>query len=560
MAIGAGLVSIDQESVSDRIRLGLHYLDENPDPALGWMPYSGGQITGPTSYYAHGEWDCGDCAWRMVEAYLLARHALGDPKPGEAEQKLRAFVLSTIREDGLCWRPRLPWSEPEAFMFDHGRALIALATWMRLEPSEDVASVAWAMAHGLDRIAIREAGGSIYPAENWTERGWGAKIYAHPPTGLFIEGLVDLASTTGDERFLEMARRNTVSVMRREPVMFSEDGSIVARGGGPHEFWFTHVHSRLAILLGLAKYAVSGGDPQLLGWCRRCFAYVRDRLSSTFGWVPESLEPGSDPSTKWVSFRRRDEGCCISDMMQIAAFLARHGHPEESELIGRYGCNQLFAHQHVDFDRIRHLMGGGCEEETAQRSGRRMPDRCRGGSFLGCYPGEAALDMRTFGFEGPFVDVAGCCSSAVIKALCLLQQEALAAEPDSLEVRLWVTIETADAAVACGEPGAGRLQITPRRPFERIAVRVPPYLDPSSISLPTGATVRGRTILIPSRKAGEAVVLTYPLADRTARETIDGDSYEVRWRGVRVLGIAPTGSADPYYWRQSHRTKPAGEP
>jgi hypothetical protein len=542
-------------SVSDRVRLGVHYLDNNPDPKQGGLPYSGGTITGPAAYYSHGEWDAGDTGWRMVEAYLLARQVLGQPSPGPAEQKLRAFVLGNIKKDGLSYRPEMPWCRPDAWMWDHGRALIALATWLRLEPSEKTAEVAQRMADGLANIAIHEGDLWIYPAENWTGTSWGNTIYAHPPTGLTIEGLVDLSQLLHDERLLEMAGHFVKSVMTRKPLMFAEDGSLIPKGGGPYDFMFTHLHSRLAILNGLMKYALVKKDQSLLDWCIRAYLFVKEKMSSSFGWVPESLESGTDAGVKWLSTKRRDEVCCISDMMQIAAILANNGRPEERFTIGRYGTNHLLVHQNVDFTPYKNLMGGKTGlADTMQISYKGMPERCLGSFTAGSYPNELAVDLRSFGALQYTIDVAGCCSPAGIKALYVLWHEAVRCERDALHIHLWTTMENSDVKMVCEEPFVGKLRVEVRRTCEEMVVHVPDYVDPADVSVKQSHILHGRTLYLGKIWEGDVVTLSYPLVERMETESIAGNQYQISWRGGRVVDVLPPAiGCSPYWWRQSAR-------
>ncbi len=541
------------ENVLHRVRLGLHYLDNNIDPKLGGLPYSSGLITGPASYRSHGEWDAGDTGWRMIEAFILARQVLGQPNPTLTENTLRNFVISNIRDDGLFYRPEMPWCRPEAWMWDHGRALIALATWLRLEPSEETAKIAQKMTAGLERIAIRENDLWIYPAENWTGTEWGKTVYAHPPTGLTIEGLVDLSQLLHDKKLLETAGHFVKSVMSRKPLIFAEDGSLIPKGGGPYDFWFTHIHSRLAILIGLIKYALAINNKNLLDWCIRCYLFVKEKMSSSFGWVPESLESGTDSGVKFLSIKRRDEVCCISDMMQIAALLANNGKPEERLTIGYYGMNHLFAHQNVDFTPYKKFMGGKTDlEDTLQISYKGMPELALGSFTAGSYPNELAIDLRSFGAQQYTIDMAGCCSPAGIKALYVLWREAVQCEGDTLHINLWVTMENSNVNMICEEPVAGKMSIKLKQTCREIVILVPDYVDPASVSVNHKHELRERILYLGKLQKGDTISLSYPLSERIKTEFIGGNQYKVLWRGGRVIEVLPPAmGCNPYWWRQN---------
>ncbi len=565
------------EDLTFRARQALHYLDHNPDEREGWMPYFGGCIVGGPPSYGHSEWDACDVGWRMVEAYLAVRQVLGERQPGEAERRLRRFVMGTLRPDGLSYRPERPWSRPHAWMWDHGRALIALATWMRLEPDDEVAATARAMVQGLSRIARWEGDGqrAFFPAENWTGAEWGDTVYGHPPTGLAIEGMVDLARLLGDGRLLAAAAPFVGWVRQAEPPFFAPDGSVVRKGGGPLPYVFTHLHARISIVNGLLKYALATDDPALFAWARAAYQHIRDTLCSSFGFVPESLESGPDLGPKG-----RCECCAVSDMMQTAAILADHGAAAERDTVLRYGVNQVFAHQILDFAGLRHLM-----EPTPDRpaqpgvSYRGVPDR-----FLGCFTGcthvnDLVVDVRR-PFDGParLVDASGCCSQSGAKALWVLWQQAARRTATTVAIDLWVTLENEDARVVCDEPAGGRLRVTLRRPCADLTIRLPAYLEPSQVvadpvpqrhatAAAPGSRAPGRptrsgsagwegpwpeaVVHFGPQRPGNTVTLTYPMPERQRQEHICGVLYQVHWRGERVVRLEPDGEHCSHYgWRR----------
>lgn len=537
----------DLEDLGYRARQALHYLDHNPDEREGWMPYFGGTIVGGPPCYGHSEWDACDVGWRMVEAYLAVRQVLGQAEPDEPERRLRDFVLGTLRGDGLSYRPDRSWSKPHAWMWDHGRALLTLATWIRLEPTDEVAGVARRMSDGLARIALRETDGDrwFFPAENWTSAGWGDTVYGHPPTGLAIEGMVDLAGLLGDDRILEVAGHFVRWVRAARPPFFEEDGTVVRKGGGPLDYVFTHLHARIGIVNGLLKYALATDDAALFDWATRVYLHVRDDLSSTFGWVPESLESGPD-----LGLKGRAETCAISDMMQAAAILAEHGRPEERATLCRYGVNQLFGHQILDFAPLRHLMLPAPDlPDEPGRSYRDVPER-----FLGCFTGcthvnELVVDV-TRPFDGPekLVDASGCCSQSGAKALYVLWSQAVRCEQGTLRVECWVTMENGNLRIQCLEPSAGALRLQVKQACQDLVVRLPEYLAAAEVTSDRVFREEDRVLHFGPATVGDRVTLTYPIPERTVAERVAGVEYAVRWKGGRVIEVLPTARHCRHYW------------
>jgi len=548
------------ENVSERIHLSLHYLENNADPALFFMPYFEGYLYG-IPRYEHSEWDACDAGWRMIEAFILARQVIGQKEPTEQEKRLRKFVLSTIREDGLSYRPELEWCKPEAFMWDHGRALIALATWLIFEPSDEIKRIAVNMIEGLVKIALKDDNMLYYPAENWDGQCWGKRVIAHPPTGLAIEGMVDIAGIIGVDRFLDYAGAFVNAVRKRAPYLFDDDGNMVRMGGGPYNFVLTHVHSRLAILNGMLKYAIAVQDQSLMDWCIRAFSNVKSNLCSTFGWVPEGIETGPD----WKE-NGRDEVCAISDMMQIAAVLAKKTIPAERDLIVRYGLNQIFSHQILDCSKYASLMEkGNSFKNTMKISYTNMPERCIGGFNGSAHPNDivhftgdfravsACGQESTAGLKA--ASASGCCSPAGIKALYVLWKEAVKRYESELFVYGRMTMENEDVVMQCGEPFKGEMSIKVKRNIEHLLIHFPDMEYITDFFADRPYTLKGEWVDFGSFKENDSVILSYTLKPISKKEIVGSVEYEFDWLGSRVLDVRPSGKiGDPYWWRKPKKS------
>jgi len=276
--------------------------------------------------------------------------------------------------------------------------------------------------------------------------------------------------------------------------------------------------------------------------------------------VPESLEAGTDPGVGFLSSKRRDEVCSISDMMQIAALLADNGWREERLTIGRYGTNRLFAHQLLDLAPLAHLIGddqGGVApspDDPRQISCEGMPARTLGGFVPGSYPNDLAVDVRSFGLGEYQVETGGCCSPAGIKALYVLWQQAVRCERDGPHLYIWATVENEDLDVHCGEPTTGELRITVKRPCRDLVVHVPKYVHGAEVRTVRHATLLGEALHLGRMHRGEMISLTYPLAERVEAQRIADVEYRYHWRGGRVLAVSPQGAGcPPYWWRHAHR-------
>lgn len=517
-----------------------NYVLRNPDRRLGNVPHFIGRILPGPAAYTHWPWDACDVGWRLVEAGEAIRRMTGAAM-GAEEECLRRMVFSTLMPDGLSYRRLETWTPHEAWMWDQGRALLALATLMERDRDPGLARIAEAMLRGLERIGIPwGSGGLYYPKENWLGDRWGEAILAHPPTGLQIEGAVLFAERSGREWPLDYARRVARTVLNRSPRLFNEDGSFVPMGGGDFEMKdFTHLHARLFITLGLARLAGVDGDADLLAQCRRVFDHALS-LSTSYGWVPECPE-----QTGGVAV---DEVCCIMDMIKLALFFARRGETGLYDVVERFAANQVPAHQVNDYSRVADRITTEPQPETRESSPADALER-----FLGGFTGSLAPHhfIRVWGGK-PYLDVSGCCGPSGILCLYLAWEAALEERGDTATVWLHFSREGGRVKVVSKGVGGGHLEITPRQELRELRVRVHPWADRSAVQAvsagaPVPVRLEGDLAVMERIRPGVPVTLRYPAPPRHTVERVAGLTVPVDWVGNEVVRIAPPPEYPPLY-------------
>ncbi len=124
-----------------RARAGLTYLNSNVDRKRGCLPYFSTMFKNDPAEARHDWPDFGDVTGRYVESFILARTMLGVSEPTEAEQQVRALLMSYFNEgDGLSYRPKPDapyystilaemYDAHVAEGFDQARVLWALLQW-----------------------------------------------------------------------------------------------------------------------------------------------------------------------------------------------------------------------------------------------------------------------------------------------------------------------------------------------------------------------------------------------------------------------------------------------
>ncbi|MFH1006634.1 MAG: hypothetical protein V1800_03915 [Candidatus Latescibacterota bacterium] len=518
-----------------------NYVLQNPDRRLGWVPHFSGRILSGPPCYAHEDWDACDVGWRMVEAGEVIRRMTGDSMTKE-EECLRKMVFSTLAPDGLSYRRLEAWCPHEAWMWDQGRALLALNTLMEREDAPHLVRITEEMLRALERIAIPyQKRGLYYPMENWMGNGWGASILAHPPTGLQIEGAVLFAERTGQECALQFARRVAYTVLNRSPLLLNENGGFVHMGGGDFPAThFTHLHSRLFISLGLARLASVTGDTALFALTRRALDYVLS-LSTSYGWVPERSERKGSEAV--------DELCCIMDVIKLALFFAERGETDLYDLVERFVANQVTAHQINDYDRVADRLDlSPPPADTRSCTYQGVLDRFLGG-FTGSLTPEYSIRVLD---DMPFLDVSGCCGPSGIMCLYLAWEAAIEEQGDRATVWMHFSRDGDLILVESLVSGGGHLRITAKRELKSLRVRIHPWADRSLVCA-TAENAR-----LPIRYEGNLAVLDrvlphvpvsirYPSPARRSVERVAERVVPVDWNGNEVVGIPPQAGLPALY-------------
>ncbi len=510
------------------------------DRRNGYVPYFGCNVAGAAAFLQHAPWDEGDVTSRFLEALLLVRRLTGNRSGEGVELRLKERVEHSILTRGLLYRGEHRWCKAEAWMFDQSRCLLALVAWAAEEP-ERVQPLMARMIDHLAVIAVKQGEAFLLPAENWTGRAWGTEIIGHPPTGMPIEGLVDWYRLTGDASALALAGHFVRGMFSLEQPVFSEDGALLVGG---HHTCYTHIHSRLAILIGMWKYALATDDADLDAFVRRAFAHVL-ALSSSFGWVPESLENGcTGPAESNIN-----EMCCTADCLTLFLLLAEQGETERYDMVERFVYNQVNVQQQLalapvaEFAHFNDSLGEN-EEYSYVRVGQRLL-----GGFQGAvHPNDF---VRMIDPVTPWIESSGCCSPAGVKSLCLVHAHVLDDLPGKrARLNLYFPAENDSLALAvAAQPNT--LQLDIREPLEELLIRQPAWSEALLLTDTQGTPIAPRRdahyLALTHLRAGTTLLLHLRPLSRTTEEHFANGHFQVSWEGPRVLDMSPKGEKLPIY-------------
>lgn len=484
---------------------------------LAWLKATDPQKLAESGNGWWGGWGYGDVTGRMVDAFVLARQALGEDEAPPEEQRTRAFLLSLFdARDGLSYRPK---PLPMAHLFDQSSVLFGMVSWLLESASSKVAEHLERLVNGLWSIAAKEGDYCFYPLEAHAPGGWNRDYLV--PIGLDpfsaadpcheggrqILPLVKYHELVGSANALSLARGLARYLMHHAGV-FEEDGSYRER----RTRVAGHVHSRLAAACGVLRLGVALGEQNLVDWARQVFDWTLQNLCTTFGWVPESAH----------RFERGSEGCAIADAIEIAINLATAGFHSYWNVVERFARNHLLEDQHP--------ASGGFSCHS-------MPNDY-------CWNNNGVMEE----------EVSGCCSPAGVRALFLVQDHIVSRKGDRVAVNLALNRITPRVEVRSLLPHQGEVRVKVRD-ASVLAVRIPDWVEKSRTEvLANGKLARssweGCFAVLSGLRKGDTVVVRYPVRRLRLTDSVFGRSFEASWRGDTVIGISPPGDCHPLYRRE----------
>ena len=534
-------MSVDPgRDIRARAALALRHYGSFLDEELGDIPWFYARLTPNESWAEHSEWDFGDATGRYLDAALrLAAVAPGAAADRAVERLARAFPALFSRGDGLCYRPEgLGWVKPGANMFDQRSALYGLVSWAVLGGAAKARPLLDAHVAALIRIAETTGDWCRYPYADYTP-GMEQPGRERPPAfavdplhyggGVLIAPLMLCHQATGHPGALELAGRLARYVVDHTWA-FDADGAYWSEIRSDCD---GHVHSRLATVSGVLRWALEAGDQRLKDWCVRIYDWSRG-IGSTWGWFPEGLFHKVYRDTTAHS-----ETCCTTDMIDVALLLARSGRPACWDHVEAY-ANHLFASQVTDVSWSR---DGSSRAATDRVGVRRIATR-----YLGAFTGRTRPDDLT---NDGVLDTMGCCAAAGGQGLSHLWENTLDDDGGTVDVNLWLTRGAPAMDLSAPEPGRLEMRLKSAR---RVRLRAPGWMDPGLVRVTVDGRARpvpvsGGRVHLGEVSRGATVVVQAECPPRETRERVAGHEYVVNWRGNVVTGLRKCGPRLPVYGR-----------
>jgi hypothetical protein len=516
----------------------------------------------------HGLWDCGDGSGRLIDALTLVRRIVrpgaAAARPDRGETQIEGWMIRLLGRDGLTWLPREPWARPwgAGILLQDGDGdeqlaelswaqrgtLLGLTSRYLAGRVERYLRAGRALVDGMLAVAQRHPDGLFFPEGYYRRGGWRRRDPGLSPgleeyNAAVLVSAVRFYAATGYAPALELAD-GLARFALRHTGGYRPDGRLRGARG---DSLLNHFHTRSNFILGILELGALAGRREYLSWARQSYERARE-WGTDFGWFPEGLGC------------RHGEICGTTDMIEIAIGLGFSVDPAYFADAERFGRNHLLESQYLAGERLRQAVSQlPAESSPPPDEGRYSTTRGVVESQVGGFASRSTLNDALH-LDAPAM--MQCCNAAGARGIYDLWRYAVEEQrsedglPARQVVHMRFSVETPALQVVSHEPGAGRLEVTPKA-AARIAVRLPVGDRHAVVAIRSGPecqvhmleTVDGYVSF--DAQAGQKIELHYPLAERVADYEVGRPGRSLRctahWRGESVMRVEPAGPLYPLY-------------
>jgi hypothetical protein len=267
---------------------------------------------------------------------------------------------------------------------------------------------------------------------------------------------------------------------------------------------------------------------------------------SQVGFFPEIFVPGYD----------RCESCTVADMIAMALKLSAAGVADYWDDADRWTRNHFSESQMTDpawvyrlaeRSAVKKVEANGTSEGVAERNV---------GAFAGWSTGNDWVVQSPTHHDS----IQHCCSGNSCRALYYVWQHILDFQNGSLRVNLLLNRASDWCDIYSYIPYEGRVDLKFRMNCGHVLVRMPEWIEDGSqeVSCQVNGGRRsvkwhGRYIDLGHAKPGDAVMVRFPIGERTVQAKIGNVEYKLKLRGNTVVSIDPPGQNGPLYERAYYR-------
>jgi hypothetical protein len=301
-----------------------------------------------------------------------------------------------------------------------------------------------------------------------------------------------------------------------------------------------HFHAHSLGVLSILEYAIAMNDRVALEFSQSSYEWARTQGSTTVGFFPEIILGGHYTGC---------ESCEIGDMIAMAVKLSEAGMGDYWDDADRWFRNQFAEQQLVDGDWIPKMAATQKAmpveyNETDQR----VVERSIGGFMGRSTANEAGLILTH------------CCTGNCLRTIYYVWEHSVELRGDQMRVNLLLNRASEWADVYNHTPYRGRVELKIKKAVRSVLVRAPEWIDGNSPDLtyqvnstPRSVHWEGRYVNIGHVAAGDRVRVTFPISERTVKETIGAVAYTLIIKGNTVVSIDPPGKYGALYQRAAYR-------
>jgi len=353
------------------------------------------------------------------------------------------------------------------------------------------------------------------------------------------QALAQYYRLTGQE-LVKQAARKMVNHQKDHIGYFDPSGRFIlnAPGMAPTHF---HVHS--LSVLGFLEFALAVGDRDLIEYCRRSYEWARTQGSPLIGFFPENIQPDFANS----------EGCCAADMVAWSLKLSASGAGDYWDDADRWlrNCFAEFQLTPEKAERLaRAVRAMPVQPVRYNETADRVLER-NVGTFAG-WPGVNEWVHR--------IGIQHCCTGNCTRTIYYAWENVLDCRDGCLRVNLLLNRASAWADVYSHLPYQGRVDLRIKSPCKAVLIRLPEWIPSGSakVACTVGDKARsfrwkGRYVNVGNVVAGERVVLSFPISERTVRQRVGGADYTFTIKGNTVVAVDPPGKVCPLFRRDRYR-------
>ena len=560
-------------------RKSLRNMTGNYDPKTG-IPYFWTFLRAKPACFRHDPWDYGDGMGRRLDGMACCRMMTGDTSAAKIETEYREKIYTYFgAPHGLLWRPQTSYSERSAEMMDQASSIFPVVTEFLETGSSRPEATIERLARGLLEIGVRNGDGIYFPMAFYYPDGWvrpqrvGQGPMDNRADDTWLDGdpayyarliipMVRFWEATGSKAARRLVE-GLAHYLIYQSDRFAADGSFSRALHGPKSVWTNgHCHSRFAAIAGLLRAGRVLGRDDYITFARRAYDWGLTK-GTNFGWFPE-----------FVGRAETEEGCetcTIVDAMDAALQLALLGETAFYEHVERYATNQLVESQVWDVNFAR---GGESRAGDEMNDYGNVAERSIGGFAGWSAPNDLISEYPDPGFApdgdpGKRRTLMDCCCGQGNRGLYLAWLHAVTEKGRKSVVNMLISRRTAALTVEVGYPQREAVRLLTHAAGE-VAVRLPRWAEAREVRV----TLNGNTVLRPVVRegylqlgelpGGARVELAMPAPARTETVVIGEEglhlqrTYQVQWRGDRVVGIDPPVRYSPLY---NHRKiEPSARP